>query len=84
MQAVRREVHGVFAADRGHGAGDAGPGPRVPPAVLRVRQLRAAAAEGRAVRAAGGKAVLQAGLREGDAAHADSHTRYWPFYLYVH
>ncbi|GIY33185.1 hypothetical protein CEXT_12211 [Caerostris extrusa] len=72
-QAVRCEVHGVRAPHRAHRAGDAGPGPRVPPALLRVRGVRPAAPEGRPVRHTQRSTLLQAGLREGDGRHADRH-----------
>ncbi|GIY32843.1 hypothetical protein CDAR_612521 [Caerostris darwini] len=76
LEAVRCEVHGVRAPHRAHRAGDAGPGPRVPPALLRVRGVRPAAPEGRPVRHTQRSTLLQAGLREGDGRHADRHQRY--------
>ena len=54
--------------DRAHRVCDARAGERLPPGLLQLLRVRAAAVQGRRVRPEGGPAALQERLREGEGA----------------
>lgn len=65
-QALRCQVQRLHGEDRPHRVRDACAGVRVPLGVLLLLRVRAAAAQGRRVRAQGGAAAVQGRLREGE------------------
>lgn len=70
-QALRDQVRRVPAGHPAHAGGAPRPGLRVPPALLRLRRVQAAAGHGRRVLPHGGQpAGVQGGLRDGQAARS--------------
>lgn len=70
-QAVRDQVRRVPAGHPAHAGGAPRPGFRVPPALLRLRRVQAAAGHGRRVLPHGRQpARVQGGLRDGQAARS--------------